>query len=171
MKKLILFIFLAAGILIFQSCLTVGRIERNCDKFTKVCVANTVTKTVNRDTTIFRTDTVFVQLPADTVTITDTVHIKSGSAFLPWKHYRKGIISVDAAVQWSVLKISAYLNDSTILVPEKDTIVIPNAIRISDKTQTVTVVKKYIPGFYKFTFWWFVASVLLTGIIISKTFF
>ena len=146
-------------IFLLSSCMTVGRIQRNCDEFAKICVTEKQTWTVYRDTTIFRTDTVKVKLPADTVTITDTVRIVNNLAYLPPVHRRFGLIGVDAAVNRSILDVKAYLVDSTILVPFRDTIIIEKAIR--EEKQTALVPVRYIPGFYKFCFYLFVIQALL----------
>lgn len=159
MKKYTPFYLLlfTAHLLFLNSCLTVNRIQRNCDKFAQICVTGTKTEIQYRDTVIFRTDTLRVPLPVrDTVKITDTVRIFNNLAYLPTVHRRFGLIGVDAGVQKSVLSISAYLTDSTILFPHRDTILIEKAIRDQQTTGTVVIREKYIPGFYKFTFWLFI---------------
>lgn len=69
-------------ILMFPSCLTVGMIERNCDKFAKVCVESETSDTVfiyRSDTTYIKRDSlVYVTLPADTVEKKIPVYIKDG---------------------------------------------------------------------------------------------
>ena len=69
MKKII-FVLITLSL---QGCLTIGQIERNCDKFAKLCAPVTVTE--YRDTTFYVRDTLYWQLPRDTVTIRDTVMI------------------------------------------------------------------------------------------------
>ena len=162
MKKLISLFLL---IMIFNSCLTVKQIERNCDKFAQICITEVLKETVYRDTTIYRTDTIKVQLPTDTVRITDTVKIIKGMAFLPTIHKEFGIIGVDAGVHYSILKVSAYLTDSTILVPIRDTITLEKVIKEQSSVSTIEV--KYIPSFYKFTFYmFFMVSIILIGMFI-----
>lgn len=148
------------------SCLTVRRIERNCDKFAKVCVTETVVETVYRDTTIFRTDTIRVPLPfRDTVKITDTVRIFNNLAYLPTVRKQFGLIGVDAGVNHSILRVNAWLTDSTILHPLRDTIIINDAISNSTTTNTITLPpEKYVPKFYKFTFWIFIIQLALLAI-------
>jgi len=142
--------------------MTVNRIQRNCDKFAQICITEKETVTIVRDTTIFRTDTVLVQLPRDTVRLRDTVRIENGVAWLAPLHREFGLISVDASVKASVLSVDAYLNDSTLLYAEPDTVHLPGAIEIKTVTNTVPV--RFVPGFYKFTFWLFwivVGSIVL----------
>lgn len=161
-------LLLAALALVFTSCLTVGRIERNCDKFAQICTTDKETLIEYRDTTIYRTDTFFVPLPVrDTVFMTDTVTIKNGMAFLPTRHFERGIIGMDIGVSYSRIKASAYLTDSTILFPVRDTIFIKDAFTSSSTTQTVQIVKKVVPKFYKFTLWFFIITVLAVGVVIT----
>lgn len=153
MKKLILFLMLAA----FTSCLTVKRIERNCEQFAKVC-ATEIRKDISyRDTIIYRTDTLRVPLPVrDTLYLTDTLIVENNIAWLPPVSKTFGIIGVDARVESSILNLKAYLTDSTILYPRRDTIPLPGAIK---EVGTVNLVKvRFIPKFYKFTFWLFIAA-------------
>lgn len=156
MKKIIFLFIIWFG---FNGCLTVNRIARNCDKFAKICITEKVTETVYRDTTITITDTILVELPRDTVTITDTVTIINNRAYMLPVYKEFGLIGVRAGVVANVVNVRAWLTDSTILQPRTDTITINNAIK--EKTATHTIVlppEKYIPGFYKFTFWLFVVA-------------
>jgi len=158
--------FVLIIILLSTSCLTVKKIERNCDKFSRVCVTATATVTEYRDTTIYITDTVYYTLPADTVTITETVQIIDNFCQLPTTYRRFGLINVRAGVNRSILNVSAWLTDSTILIPRRDTIFIDNAIQTTATTNTVVVEKKFIPKFYKFTFWVVMVQLLaLVGFI------
>lgn len=156
MKKLIT---LLGIVLVMSSCLTVGRIQRNCDKFAALCVTEKETVTVYRDTTIYRTDTIRVPLPfRDTVKITDTVRIVNNLAWLPPVHKRFGIIGVDASVARSILNVNAYLTDSTILHARNDTVLLEKVIKEDAITQTVVV--KHVPKFYKVLLWIFIFQVL-----------
>lgn len=158
--------------LLFPSCLTISRIQRNCDKFAQICVTEKETVTVYRDTTIFRTDTIRVPLPyRDTVKIIDTVQIINNLAWLPPVHKKIGIIGVNASVARSILNINAYLTDSTVLHTRRDTITLEKVIK--EKAETKTVPVRFIPDFYKFTFWFFflqVTVLIIVGIyIVRKT--
>lgn len=146
-------------ILVLSSCMTVKRIQRNCDQFAKICVTETVKETIYRDTTIFRNDTIMVSLPKDTVHLTDTVSIVNDLVYLPTIYKQFGIIAADAGVQRSVLSVNAYLTDSAILHPIRDTIYLEKAIRHETVTNTVPV--RYIPKIYQYAFW-----IVLTEIII-----
>lgn len=165
MKKLIVFVLTT---MLLSSCLTVGRIQRNCDKFEQICVAEKETVTVYRDTTIYLTDTVLVQLPRDTVKLTDTITVSNGVASLDPVHREFGLIGVDAWVRSSVLNVDAYLTDSTMLYIEPDTVKLPGAV----KTETITKVvpERYIPGFYQFTFWLFIIQLAVVVLWIGRNF-
>lgn len=165
MKKLIYISFL---MLIFSSCLTVGKIQRNCDKFAQVCTTEKVTETVYRDTTIFKTDTVKITLPRDTVKLTDTVTVINNMAYLAPVYKRFGLIGVNAGVEANILNVNAWLTDSTILQPVSDTILIEKAIKEKAETRTVTIVKKHVPGFYKFTFWIFIIEMIVLTLFILR---
>lgn len=156
MKKLLIFLSI---LLMLSSCLTVGKIQRNCDKFAQICVTEKETVVEYRDTTIFRTDTIHVPVPyRDTVKITDTVRIINNLAWLPPVHKTFGIIGIDASVTRSILNINAYLTDSTILYTNQDTIILENVIKDQETTQTVTV--KYVPKFYRILLWIFIVQIL-----------
>lgn len=149
-----LFAFAFAFALTFlPSCLTVSRIQNNCDKFAKICVTSATTQTIYRDTTIYRHDTVFYQLPSDTVTIVANVPIINNQAQLNPITKKFGFIGVNAFIKNNLLNINAWLTDSTILIPYRDTIFINDAFTATTTQNTVTVREKYIPKFYKFTFW------------------
>lgn len=172
-RATIVFSVFALLIWLLTSCMTVGRIERNCDKFAQICITDSETKTEieYRDTTIYLTDSVLVPLPyTDTVIIRETLEVKNNEANLQPVHKEFGIIGVDASVVRSVLHIDAYLTDSSILHVEKDTVLVEKAIKEekTSTTNTVVVTEKYIPGFYKFCMYWFIFSVLLISIWILQ---
>jgi hypothetical protein len=168
--KTLNYLLLAAGFWLLASCLTVGRIEKNCDKFAKVCVTSEKVTVIVKDSIIYRIDTVIVTLPKDTVTLYDTVTVTNGVAQLAPVHKKSGVISVDAWVRNSVLSVYAYLNDSTILVPFRDTIIVPVTTVTTDNT-VVLPPEKYIPKFYKFTFMVFIVSLIAAVVYIAWSLF
>ncbi|NQU54065.1 MAG: hypothetical protein HQ522_16170 [Bacteroidetes bacterium] len=140
-----------------SSCLTVKRIEKNCDKFAKICITETKKVIEYRDTTIYVDRIVTVPLPKDTVMITDTVRIINNRCYLPVKYKEFGLVWARASVDNSILNVHAGLTDSTILVPVHDTVFLDNAITSTTTDSTITLPpEKFIPGFYKFTFWAFI---------------
>lgn len=159
--------FLLLTVLFNTSCLTVGMIERNCDKFAQVCVADSevVHSIVYRDTTVIIHDTISVTLPADTVTICDTVTITKEGAQLKPVQKTNGIITTDAWVTNSILHINSWLNDSTILVPYADSVTVKTKNTTTVNTKYIELPpERFIPKFYKFTFWFFI-SILVAGVV------
>lgn len=171
--------------LINSSCLTYQRIQRNCDKFAKVCVSGSTSKTSTRDTTIFvekplYIDTIiYIPIPGyrDSIRIRDSVRIVDGYAFMKSVHKQQGIIAVDASIYKSELSIIAYLTDSSILynyidtLNFQDSIRIYNAIKETATTSTVIIKEKYIPWFYKFTFWVFIIAVIYGIVLVAWSHF
>lgn len=151
--KSITFLFSMLCLMWFSSCLTVKKIERNCDKFAKVCVTPVSTVVEYRDTTIYRTDTLWYSLPPDTVRLVEKVTVTGTQASIAPAKRKKGIIWMEASINNNWLNVTAGLTDSTILIPHIDTVFIDNAIQSTTTTQTITIEKKYIPKFYRFTFW------------------
>ena len=161
-------------IILFSSCLTVKRIEKNCDKFLKVCSVEQKIITKYRDTTIYVDKPIYIdkiiEVPVpskDSVRIRDSVRIVNNYAYLEPVHKEVGIIGVDASIYRSRISIDAYLTDSTVLynyrdtLSYKDSITIYNAIKetVTDNTIALPPIK-YIPGFYKFTFWIFIGAIV-----------
>lgn len=167
MKKLLL---LFAVVTLCSSCLTVNRIKKNCDQFSAICVTGTETVIEYRDTTIFRTDTIKIQLPADTVKITDTVKIyENGLAYLPPIEKHFGVVGVRTWVNHSVLNAWGFLLDSTLLHPVTDTIFLDNVFSTQTTTKYIELPpEKYKTKFTKFCIWWFCLSVTAAAIWIGR---
>lgn len=68
--------------LLSVSCMTVKRIERNCDLFAKICITetqrDTVTKTVIKTEIIYRDTTIYVKVPGKEVIKEVPVYIEKG---------------------------------------------------------------------------------------------
>lgn len=121
--------------------------------------------TITRDSLVYRDTTIYVQLPRDTVRITDTLPVPMIGQKLNYGPVTKknGLITVNAVIRNNILGIESYINDSSIFV------------RIDSlqkevyhwKTHTTTIVtppEKYVPGFYKFCLYWFIGTCI--GIIL-----
>ena len=171
MKKLIIIFAVIVGL---QSCLTVGKIERNCDKFLRICGTEREREVEYRDTTIYVDRPVEVPVPfyGDSVRIRDSVNIitiidkVSGKekqvAQMDTTYKEFGIIAMHAWVNHSGLGADAWLKDSTFWWRFQDSVKVNNGIK--DIKEKVVVPVKYIPGFYEFTFWFF-WTVVVAGII------
>lgn len=129
--------------ILLSSCLTVSRIQKNCDEFAKIC--NTTT-TVYRDTTVYLKDTVKIQLPSDTVTI-DRLITQSGTQIsLEPVSVSKGLISAKAWISANRLMVDAWLNKKYVETVHTDTVTITKVVK--ETANTVTIREKYIPKFF-----------------------
>ena len=161
MKRLII---LFSFVLILSSCITNRQIKRNCDKFAQICVTDTETVVEYRDTIIYRHDTIKIQLPADTVKLTDTVTISEGVAYMPPVEKYFGSVGVRAWINNSRLNAWGWLRDSTILEPVHDTIILDNIFEQTTTTKYIELPpEKYLPWWAKITFWGFWLLALITG--------
>jgi len=157
-------------VLSLTSCLTVERIERNCNKFAKVCVTESVVKIEYRDTTIYKDRIIEVKLPNDTVYLTKNVYIKDNKCFMDYTRKTFGNIWASAKVDSSVLDLRAGYVNNIVQVPIHDTIYLERAVTNTTTDNTVVLPpEKYVPKFYKFTLWFFILVVLAgAGFIVYK---
>lgn len=154
MKKLLLISLMA---IFLSSCLTVGRIQRNCDEFAKVCLSTT---TVYRDTTIYHKDTVRIQLPSDTVTIDRVLTVNGTLVSLEPVSVTKGFITAKAWVLNNRLTVDAWLNKTYVETVRTDTITITKIVKETANVVTLPA-EKYIPKFFKYSGWFVI--LLLVG--------
>lgn len=155
MKKILLISLLA---IFLSSCLTVGRIQRNCEEFAKIC---NVTTTVYKDTTIYLKDTIRIPLPADTVTIDQILAVNGNIVSLEPVSVTKGFISAKAWVLNNRLTVDAWLNKTYVEAVRVDTVVVTKVIKESGSVVTLPA-EKYIPKFFKYS-GWFVILLLIGG--------
>ena len=147
--------------ILLTSCLTVKRIERNCDKFSRVCITDSRKVIEYRDTIIYKDRIIKVQLPKDTVKIVDTLYIENNKCFLPYTRKTFGNIWASAKVDNSILDLKAGYVKNVIQVPIHDTIYIERVVTRMRTENTVTLPPvKFIPKFYKFTFWFFILFIV-----------
>jgi len=163
MKKLILALLISV---LFSSCLTVGRIQRNCDKFAMVCGTGTVTDNRYKDTTIYVNRYVPVYLPKDTAKVSQTLKIDSLGAQMAPVTVDEGYETVTASVTNSHLSVSGFFNRDSLITHIRDSVVLKNAIRESASKTTVKVTEKYIPGWYLFTSWYTIIGWVLLAIFL-----
>lgn len=162
MKKLI-FLLCPMCLMWLTSCLTVGRIQRNCDKFAQICVTSSETETRYRDTTI-HFPPIAARLPESNILIKTELKITDGKVNLPRQVSQHGLITTEVEIIDNQLLVKSYLSDSTILV-KPDPVTIHDAIREEKSKEYIKLPpEKYIPGFYKFTMRYFVVS-LVVGLL------
>lgn len=135
--------------------------EYYCRKASKHCKPIVKDSIVYKESITYRDTMIFVDLPKDTVEVEIEIPVP-----MPGKPYAfdpvlktKGIITVYVKPNGNKINVIAYLNDSTLPVQ------LENAIKETaywmEKYHTSVqppVQVKYIPPFYKFTFWWFIAT-------------
>jgi hypothetical protein len=165
MKKLLIGLLL---LLTMGSCLTDAKIGRNCQRFAQVCGTTVSSTSTKKDTTILVHDTVTVKLPSDTVKIKETVYVKDGIATMAPVTKTFGIVSATASISNSKLDLYAWINKPSMLFPHTDTLKIPGAIRETVINKVTPV--KFIPKFYKFTFWLFIAELAVGIVVLLKKF-
>jgi len=154
--------------ILFSSCLTVKRIEKNCDKFAKVCVTESVTKIQYRDTVIYKDRIIKVNLPKDTVYITKPLYIKNEKCFMDYTYKTFGNIWASAKVDNSILDLKAGYVNNLVQVPIHDTIYIEKAITNTTTDNTVVLPpEKYVSKFSKFTHWWFFICIFAIGVFLT----
>lgn len=144
-----------ASLFLLSSCMTTGRIARNCDKFSKVCALPVQTFVEYRDTVI-TLDPIPVQLPQSDINVSLSIMQKDGKLSLPRQQFRQGLIQLDVEVKDGQLLVNAALTDSTILV-KPDPVVIHDAIK--EEQQTKIIREKYTPKTYRFAFWIVLAEI------------
>lgn len=176
MKRALFFLMILFAL---SSCLTVGKIERNCDKFLKVCGTEKERIVEYRDTIIevekmvevpvpFYGDSVRIRDSVNVVTVVDKVSGKEKQVAQMDTTYKEfGLIAMQVWVNNSGLGADAWLKDSTIWWKYHDWIKVINGIK--DSKEKVVVPVKYVPGFYRFTFGFFWAVAAIAVFIVLKT--
>ena len=157
-------------LLFLQSCLSVGRIERNCDQFAKICLSEqgttTTTEIILHDTIIYKDTVIYVEVPGklivDSVKIPYVVvqKIKPYSIFL-----ENTYASAKAYIEGKYLHLDLVEKDTTLAFK------LDNAIKETrrykelyeiEKTNTIVipeVVKK------RKVIYWFLAGMMVAVIL------
>ena len=130
--------------LISTSCLTVDRISRNCDKFTKVCVTevqrDTVTKIETKTEVIYRDTTIYVNIPGETVIKEVPVYIENGII-----ESELSILQVPYSISYAQV-INSKLSHELIQTDTVMRVKLENALKVVRKQEKVIKVlsEKYI---------------------------
>lgn len=162
----------ACGILILlsmQSCLTVARIQRNCDAFSKICTVATVTDIKYRDTTIYIDRKVPVFLSRDTAKIYGLVGISTLGAQMAAMTSTSGLVTVKSSIENSKLVTVGYINKDSIVAAIRDSVILKNAIRDTNSKNTIVVRDKSVSAIYKYSLWIVIIEIVaLILLVISK---
>jgi len=146
-------------VILFSSCDPCQRLSRRCPPQVKDSI-------VYKEVLRYRDTTIYVTLPRDTVFIGPPelkISVVNGQIIMEKVCKSYGIITLYAWIETSQHYVYAYLNDTSYKVT------IESSIRLSEywhervRTEKTVVEVKYIPAFYKFTFWFFIAVVVLTA--------
>jgi hypothetical protein len=153
---------------LLSSCMTVRRIQRNCEEFSKICTVNTWHDIQYRDTIIYL-DPIEAKLPISDINISMQLTVKDGRV-VNIENVKKtqGLITTDAWIEDGVLTINSFLNDSTILI-KPDPVIIHDAIVNEITGQTIKI--KFIPKTYKWSFWIVIIEIFIGVLILVKKLF
>ncbi|MDH5524540.1 MAG: hypothetical protein OEY01_11190 [Desulfobulbaceae bacterium] len=171
MKQLIIFIFAWS----LTSCLTVNRIQKNCDKFATVCVVPVKTVIQRKDTTIYLERKIPVPIPGDTVRIEIPVMVKGENnqpvirpqiSIKPIYRESEHIV-LTAKIENNKILAEARLKEGFVIVSIEDTITIKDAIvNTTTENNIIQPPFKFIPKLYKFTFWLFWSEMLAIALLV-----
>jgi len=161
-------------LLLTSSCLTVKRIERNCDKFAKVCTTErvdtvhieTIKTITKRDTVIeyrFTQDTVYQEIEVE-----KPVYVENGLINSEQSYLEAGFAWSTAEVDAGVLRHYLESSDTTIQVQLKDALKTIETLRTELKSSSKTIMIQENSNFANFTIKWFVGTLVLVliGVVI-----
>ena len=173
MKTLIIISILLLSV----SCMTVKRVERNCDLFMTVCevpvkveteiLTNTITKIEYRDTTIY------VYLPGKVIERKVPVYITKGIVNSDLSVLVTPLARSTARVFNSELEHDLIQTDTTLQLEVQNAL---KTIKIQEK-QIETLKEKYVVTLYenkpfaRFAIKWFIGSVILILAFLTLAFF
>ena len=161
-------ILIIAVIFSLSSCMTVKRIQRNCEAFSKICTVNTWHDIQYRDTIIYL-DPIQAKLPVSDINISMQLIVKDGQVVnIESITKTQGLITTEVWIKDGKLTINSSLNDSTILI-RPDPVVIHDAI--VDETTGQTIKIKFIPKTYRWSFWILITEILIGILILVKKLF
>lgn len=134
-----------------------------CKRAARICPPMVRDSIVEKTTTVYRDTVIYVKLPRDTVEINDTIYIIDKIAWMPKKCVTSGIITHCAQVVNSRLISEAWISDSAIFVKIDNAL--KDVVYWKEKyhNEKIVVKEKYIPGFYKFTLWFFIIIVVVVA--------
>ena len=136
--------------------MTVGRVQRNCDKFFDVCVQ--AEREVQYRDTVIQIPPIPFKLPESKIDISLSLKIVGGRANLPKQVKTMGLITTQVEILNDKMHVRSWLNDSTILV-KPDPVYIGGATKIITETRKVPV--KYIPRIYAYALWIVIIQITL----------
>ena len=115
MNKILIFVVL---VFLFSSCAT----QKKCNKKFPAQVVWQKDSIIEKEIIILRDTTIYVNLPKDTVKLTETIYVKNGVVNMAEKIVEVGIVSASAKIVNNNLRVLGWLNDSGVFVTLKDAI-------------------------------------------------
>ena len=161
--------------LFFTSCMTVGRIEKNCDQFAKICVTASVdTVIIDNSKTIYERDTTInFYFPRDTVYLETPLKKIPGNEIDP-KLLNTDISYLEAGLAWSTAQVvegvmQHYLEsgDTLIRIQLKGALKTIEILETRLKSSTKVVTVKENTKFAKFTIIWFIGSLVVIILVLG----
>ena len=173
--------------LLSVSCMTVKRIERNCDLFAKVCITETETETETTKETEteieYRDTTIIVYIPEEKVKDKIPVRIEDENKKpVPIKkeyvNSELSILQVPFAISYAQV-INSKLSHELVQTDTTFRVKLENALKVvkTQEKQIKVLKEKYVvpvkenSPFAKFTIKWFFGSLLLIFAVIGILFF
>ena len=159
--------------LLSTSCMTVKRIEKNCDKFEQICTTGdvdtvrieTITKEYLRDTTIdfyFPRDTIYLETPLDKIP-----GVKKGLINSKLSYLEAGLAWSTAQVEQGVLKHYLESGDTLLRIQVKDGLKTIETLRTELKISKSYVQVQENTKFAKFTIKWFIGSLVVIILVLG----
>lgn len=140
-------LFLVSFGLFLTSCLTVGKIERNCDKFMLVCGQRVDVRIQYRDTVVPLEKNLNIQLPVSHIDVSGELKYDPQKRLDMSIKETDGIITTELRLKGDDYHLKSYLNDSSIQYKYRDSIKIEKVNVYKDKIVEIPV--KYVPLHYK----------------------
>ena len=163
--------------LLSVSCMTVKRIERNCDQFEQVCTTgNTDTVRIENTVVVTERDTVInFYFPRDTVYLETPVNVppsvNRGLVNSKLSHLEAGLAWSTAQVKQGVLKHYIESGDTILRIQLDNVIKERETLRTELKASHQIVAVKENTKFAKFTIKWFVGSLVVIILVLGILFF
>ena len=163
--------------LLSVSCMTVRKIERNCDLFEKVCVTEIETKTdtiIKTKTVIrYRDTTLYIEMPGREIIKEVPVYIEKGIVNSKQSYLTVPYAASTAQVINSMLRHELIQVDTTLRIKLENAL---KTVKIQEK-QIETLKEKHVVTvtknnpFAKFTIKWFIGSIILIIVFLTIAFF
>ena len=159
--------------LLSVSCMTVKRIEKNCDQFEQICTTGN-TDTVRIETTVteyLRDTTINFYFPRDTVYLETPMNkipgVKKGLINSKLSYLEAGLAWSTAQVEQGVLKHYLESGDTLLRIQVKDGLKTIETLRTELKSSHQVVTVKENTKFAKFTIKWFIGSLVIIILVLG----